>query len=136
MTIAEALYAYLSTQAGLTALIGTRLYPVTIPQLEPGAALEPTIIYRLIGRNDQTQLNGVFSIASTKWRFACLAEGYDLSHQVAETLIVLLNCFKGQMGGVNGVRIEASQLEDAFDDPEMELGVYGVAVDFAIQFSQ
>lgn len=131
MRIEEALYAHLSTHAGLTALVGTRIYPQRLPQTP---TLPAVTFFRVSGPTIQ-DFDGT---AKTRARFQldCWAEGdtaYADAHEVADQVIAALDGYGGQMGGAGGVWCDATLINDR-DLPDPDTGWHRVSQDYEIWY--
>lgn len=135
MTAAASLYKHLAEHPAIVPLAQGRVFPIHAPQLPPGETLQPTLVYRLSGRNDARLLAGPRPVATTTWEIAIISADYDAGHELAEAVIASLNYFKGRMGDSDeGVWVEACALEDAADSDEPELGFYAVILQFELKY--
>jgi hypothetical protein len=128
MTIEEALYSYLSTYAGLVALIGTRIYQVRLPQT-------PTLPAVTYMRVSAPRLQAFDGTAKTTARFqlSAWATSYAGAKAVAAQLVAALDSYSGTMGGVGGVPCDCTVINDV-DLVDPETGWYQVATDFEVWF--
>lgn len=132
MTLAAAIYAHLTADAPLAALVSTRIYPVTIPQADENAALQPELAYALVDRAHEYTI-GAKALVMDTWSFVSVAATYDAAHQVNDALITAMDRYRGTMGGVGGVSVQTVQIlssKDVVD--EADLGLFIVATDFEI----
>lgn len=104
MTIEEALYSYLSTYAGLTASVGTRIYPNVIPS---DASL-PAVAYQRISTARVRSHEGPSNLSHTRIQFTCVADSYSAVKSVADQIRAALDGYRGTMSTlrVDGVSIE------------------------------
>ncbi len=131
MTIEKALYTYLSTHAGLSTLIGTRIYPMMIAQ----EAAMPAVAYQLI--DDLPVHSGIADLIvhAARFQFSCWGggtSGYTNACAVAVQVKSALQDFSGVMGGAGGVTVQRSFLEMTTDLFDENLVRCGRAVDFII----
>ncbi len=130
MTLEQAIFNYLSSYAGLTALVSTRVYPVTLPQ---GATLPAVTFMRVSSRRMRTfgsaRMGRVARVQLTVW-----AESYASRQAVAGQIIAALEGYDGTMGGVSGVVVLAVQGENEIDDYEPTAKVWQGALDFMITY--
>ncbi len=96
MDIYEALVAHLEAQAGLTALISTKIFPDEIPQ---GTAL-PAVMYITISDNKDHYLTGQSEQESPYIQFSVLANTKVSARAVADQIKLALSDYQGDMGGV------------------------------------
>lgn len=128
MTLKEALYTYLSTYAGLVALIGTRIYPQMLPE---GVAL-PAINFFTVSQPYEYTHDGHDGAIETRMQFSCWAKTSKAVESVAAQLVAALSGYTGLMGGVGGVNIGHSFKSNEVDLPEPDAGIYHKALDFLI----
>lgn len=134
MTAAASLYNHLAQSPGVLALAGDRVYPLGLPQRPQGEDLDPSVVFRLIGRRDELTLRKERTLARTIWEVAAIAADYDTAHELAEAVIESLSYFKGVMGGTGGIQVESCTLQDAVDQEEPLIGVVLVLLEFEIQY--
>lgn len=100
MTIEQDLFTRLSTYAGLTALVGTRVYPLILPQTEGGPAL-PAVTYARVteqrehamGAHDPNIVVGYFQIDA--W-----ASSYSSAVAVRDQIVASLSRWSKDTGTV------------------------------------
>lgn len=117
------LYTYLQTQTGLTALVGTRIHPVRMPQ-EPTF---PAIVITKVSKPRVTAHTGDSRLANPRYQFTCWAVKHSVAVQIAAELRISLSGFKGLM---NGRRVDASLLENEIDSSDPDTGAYAQIVDY------
>lgn len=136
MRMDEALYSYLSTHAGLSALVGTRIYPVKLPQ---NVSL-PAVTYQKISGHRVHAMQTDPGYASPRFQISCWAvdsateSGYDIVKAVAEQARAALQDYRGTMGGAGGVVVDAVFLDDENDfyEDAARQGVFHVAQEYII----
>ena len=128
MIIEEALVAYLTGYAGLSALIGTRLYPLRLPENPTYGAVT---YHRISGPRVQSH-SGPSGLAYPRFQFDCYATSYLGAKNVATQVRIALDGFKGTMGGTSGVAVSSalSQNDRDFYDPATR--TWRVSTDFII----
>ncbi len=96
MSISSAIYDYLVNNAGVAALVGTRIYP----SVSPTSAMMPRITYQLISANHSECVGG--SAGLCEYKIQLSAWGYsDLSTDAtAEAIRQALQGYSGTTGGV------------------------------------
>lgn len=118
--IESALYTRLSTYAPLTALVGTRIYPLVAPQ---GTTL-PYCVYRKVSPGRQYTLDG-YAIERPRMQVSCYGATYGQAKGVAVQVTAAVESwaavgFGWQVGEV--------------DLHEKDTGLYHVPVDFFIWY--
>jgi len=94
--IEDALYSRLSGFAGLTALVGTRIYPL---KLEPGAAL-PAVSFQLIDA-ERDRLSGQDGVDhAARFQLDSWADTYESAKAVAAQVVAALDRWSGTVAGV------------------------------------
>jgi len=126
MNIEEALYAHVTGDASIAALISDRFYPLRAPQ---GAAL-PYAVYQRISTPRIRSQSGPSGLARPRFQVTCYASSYSQSRQLANLMRISLDGFRGTMGG--GVSVGAVFLENEMDTYEDETGAFGTPMDFII----
>lgn len=123
MSIETALYSYLTSYAGLTALVGDRIYPLVIPE----QAGLPAIAYQRISTRITYSHDGDSELDRTRFQFACVAKTAKEAREVAEQVVAALSAYSGPMDGLN---VGASFIENRLDGYEPQpTDAYVVRVD-------
>lgn len=128
LTIEEALKAHLTANAGLVALIASRVYPVQLPQ-NPTL---PAMVYNRISGERVQHMEGSSGLASPRFQFDSFGRTYAEAKGVSEALRLAVEGFSGTMGGVNGPDVNSCLLQSDQDGYEDDLHVYWVSVDYII----
>jgi hypothetical protein len=126
--IQAALYSFLSSLS--PTLVGTRVYPMVIPESTRGDATKlPCIVYQRVGHNQPHDTCGAEGLAGTSMRIDCYATSYAASVTLADAVRVELAGFSGTMGSV---RVSRINLESQIDLMDPEPGLYRVAQTYTI----
>lgn len=128
MVIEEGLYNHLSNHAGLTALVGTQIYPIVIPQ----GKTPPMVTFQKINGPRVHAMQQDAGMAYPRFQVSCWGMTYKSAKDVAAQVRAALQDFKGTMGGVGGVVVSGVFIEDENDLYEPGTQVYHVALDFII----
>lgn len=96
MSIYEALVAYLGTVSGLSALIGTRLYPDDLPQSEE----LPAVFYLTVSDVKDHVYGSIQAVESPNIQFTVYADTKAEAQAVAEVIKTALSDYHGTMSGV------------------------------------
>jgi hypothetical protein len=130
MTLATAIYTHLTTDAGVAALVGTRVYPVTGPQQDEDSAVPSMLVYALSDRRHEYSMGAKQMVYDT-WTFVCVAGNYDTAHSINDALIASLDHRRITLGGTGGVDVQTMQIVSSQDVPdEFELGIFQVRTDY------
>lgn len=111
MSIETALYSYLTSYAGLTALVSDRIYPLVIPE----QASLPAIAYQRISTRITYSHDGDSELDRPRFQFACVASTAKAAREVAEQVVAALSGYSGTMSGLN---VGASFIENQLDGYE------------------
>ena len=125
MSIASDLRTFLLADATLGGLIGTRLYPLKLPQ-DPTV---PAMTFQWISGQRAHAADGAVGLASPRVQFDCWAETYLEVEAVFEALRKRLDGFRGTAGAS---RVQGAFFETERDDYEDEARLYRRSADFFI----
>ena len=134
MSVKTALATRLTLDAGVSALVGFRVYPVALPQNAP----RPAITYqRMPSGHDQT-LTKASGTSLGVFRIRSFGDKYSEADQVAEAVRQALQAFSGT---VDGTTINAVVLTNDFDEffqPQdaSDQGVFCVTFDFHVRYAE
>ena len=125
MAVEDAIYSRGTTHAGLSALIGLRLYPGLAPQ----NVAYPAVVYQRISAIPESLMTADTDILRERFQFTVLAEDYAGASVVAAQV---KSAFQRWQGTEASVVIEDSFLAGDIDlyDPDTEL--HQRAIDFEI----
>lgn len=129
----EGLFSYLSTYAGLTALISARVYPFRIPQ-EQAVSL-PCMTYQRIStpRHQTHDTSGASDLASPRFQFDAWAETYASAKAITDQIRAALNGKNGTIGsGGSAVTIQAALVQEETPELDPETNIYRSRSDFII----
>lgn len=130
MTIQSSLYAFLSADAGVDALVGNNIFPLVIPdQVFDEVTRRPCIVYS--GQSVDRTKTFCETIALQRQTFGidCYAKTYEQAHAVAASVKTALLDYVGPMGDVT---VSDVALENEFDLLDLEPGLFRVALSFVI----
>lgn len=82
MTLEEALRTVLVGDAGVSALVGTRVYPLVIPN----GASYPAIAYQTIGREMSQTQSGAISPEDARIQLTCVCTSYAGAKSLMEAI--------------------------------------------------
>lgn len=102
--IEEGLIPFILADAGLSALIGTRLHDDVLPQ----SPTLPALVWQRISTPREYSQSGSSHYAMPRFQFACWANTRLETLQVADALRTALEAYKGAMGSeiVYGIFVE------------------------------
>lgn len=128
MNLGEALYSHLSGNAGVSALVGARVFPVVVPQGEP----RPAIAYFKVSDPPGRTFGRRF-FARPRYQFNCWGVTYESARAVGDAVKAALETYAGMMGGDGGVKVRMTFFQgdqDLYDEPT---GQTVVAIEYSIE---
>ncbi len=114
MVIEEALYSHLAADAGVSALVGDRIYPTLAPQ----EAELPYLVYQRVSGPRVRSHGGPSGLAHPRFQITGAAETYPSLRAVMNAVRAALDGFKGTMGGTGGVEVGGAFVENELDSEE------------------
>lgn len=128
--IEESLHAYLVSQAAITAIAGTRIYPTRAPQ---GAAF-PRATYQLVSREHRHATALASGTASSRYQISCWGASYATAKQLADAIRETIDGYSGAWGSDTIDVVMVTNDVEFFEPPSdgAEVGTYHVALDVLI----
>lgn len=126
MTIDEAVFAYLSTYSGLTALVGKRIYPDDLPQ----NPTYPAVTFIQVSEDEIDTLHQPAStMIGATYQFDCWATTRVGAKAVARQIRAAWKNYSGITGGVGGVTVSAVEIvngdmDNSYRDSDGKLIAY------------
>jgi len=132
--IEQAIYRLFAADAALIALIGTRLYPVYLPQTERKAA----VVYQQLAETESLTVDGATGLIKARFQFTCWAPSHAAVLSVARALGTLLADYSGDLKGITiaHTRILGRGDIPAMDEKAEQAGRYGKYIDVRINYSK
>lgn len=127
--VEQAVFARLSTFAGLGALVGARVYPVELPQ--PGPL--PAVTYQRVSAVRARAMGKNPGLVTARVETDAWARDYAVAKAVAEQVRLALERWRGTLAGVE---VLDSFLDEEEDDYEPETKRYAVRQDYLISFRE
>lgn len=119
----EAIRALLLGDTAVTALVGTRIYPVHMPL---GADVPNITIHEISGPEDYVTGHGY-----PRYQISCWSETFTEATTIKKAVKASLNRFKGIVYGLN---IQNISFLDSVDLYEEESKLYHIPLDFQIVY--
>ena len=139
--IQEGLYATLAADAGVSAIVGTNIYPVLFPQTAYSDSSKlPCIVFKVDDRRRQVRFSGTDTLVECWLSVECYAKTYTAAQSLAVAVRSALVDYSGTMtsndspqttNAVQSIFIESE--DDAF---AAEPGIYIVMQDFRIWYDE
>lgn len=117
MSLKSDLYSHLKADSGVSALVGTRVYPMKAPQ----NVVKPYITYQAISDNSDQCLGGSTFQRVTRFQVDCWSTTYSEADAIKEAVLSSLTGFK------------SSHSVSAMDDYEPDTGLYRQLIDFKLK---
>ncbi len=121
ITIGEGLRTYVLADAGIAAIVGTRMYPLRLPQ----KAVFPAIVYQRISGFRFGHLRGSGSLARPRYQVDCWATQHLAATQLGNLCRVRLAGFAGEWSDDESpettIRVQAIVFENETDLFEEEI---------------
>ncbi len=102
MHIEDAVLAYLKSYAGLTALVGSRIYPEEVPETEK----LPAVTYILVSSEFVHTLDGKATLERPVYQYTAYADTKAAARAVAAQISLALSDYHGTLSGVVVQKIE------------------------------
>ena len=133
-TIEAAIFKSLTEDSSISTIIGTRLFPLVIPQ--DGSM--PAITYQQISGDRDHVLSGPTGFTKNRYQFNCWATTYGGAKRLFEALRIFWDGFSGT---VLTIAIQCVQMENEIDSIAKKPGVdvidrFGKQADFIISFTE
>ncbi len=133
MNIKDAIYTYLITQTGLTALVGLRIYPMRIPQRLDMPAITFEQVSKVCEHTMGSDSGNPFF---ARWQFNCWADTNYGADDVAAQLITALKDYSGTLGGEGGISVDRILYENETELFDENMIHSGISVDFTIIYRE
>jgi len=124
--IEEALYSLLSGDAAIAAIVGNKIFPLTLPQFSDLPAIN---FIRIATTGREITHSGTSRTASPIFQINCFA---TTSLAAKQLVVAVVSKLSGYSGTVGGVKIFFAKVVNEADIFDTELGVFQVAVDVEI----
>jgi hypothetical protein len=121
-----ALFTLLRNDAGLAALISTRIYPGALPQ---GATL-PAVTYRQVNEAPDYTQSGPSGFSNPRMQFDCLAATYEGAYALADALIAAAHT---SLVAGNALQATVESVEDGDNEPDLRMS--RIIVDLRLAFN-
>lgn len=127
--IEDALYSKLSGDSSISSIVGTRIYPVKMPD-DPTF---PVITYQRISSIREPTMSGRSEYCDCIFQIDSWSLSYDTTKQLAESIFLLLEGFKGV---VSSVDIQAILTQNEIDLYEDDVKVFRRSQTYRIVYSE
>lgn len=118
----EALFALLSADTAIAALVGQRIHPVAAPQ----DVERPFVVYKVTGRQPFAPLAGAATLARARVTITCWADDWKPARDTAEAIAACLG------GHVGAETIQAGRLVAVAEGYDSNAGLFGRSIDLSL----
>jgi hypothetical protein len=127
MSIENAIYTMLNGHAGLSALVGVRIYPMYLPQ----TPTLPACAYRLTSAQTISLLATDTNIIEARYEIAVFSKTYDQCVATADQLRQALQRQSGTVETVVILDITIDNIDQSFDQ---DFEIYEITTDVTISY--
>jgi len=132
-TIEEAIVYHLLDDIQIQEMVDDKVYLIALPQ----SITLPAITYQRISTDRlMTHDQDAGGLATARIQFDTYATTYAEAKKTASALRNSLLGYKGQMGGVNTVRVDATLSALEQDSMEPDLKIYRITTDYLISYEE
>lgn len=129
-TIEEAIYSLVTADATVSGLIGTRLFPVYIPE---GQSLPSVAFQRISTNRDAARTSAGAGLAIARFQFTSVATRLSQAKAVSDAIRTALDGYRGTSQSVVIDAIHEDQETMVYtDQPDRESGTYSVLLDMIV----
>jgi hypothetical protein len=128
MSVSTDLRAFILADGTVAGLIGTRLYPLTLPQ----APTLPAMSYQWISGQHFNAMDAPSKLSGPRVQFTCWAATYLQAEAVVEALRKRLNGFRGMAGATE---IQGAFMESERDLYESDPALFARSADFFVYYT-
>ena len=128
MDIEQAIRAHLATNTSVASLVGSRIYPLRLPE---GYAL-PALVYQVVASTEDAAHDAPAGIVSVRLQLDAWGSRYGDVKAVRAAVRQALLGHCGAMGGLAYVAVPAVELElDLFEE---ETGLYRASMEYRVWY--
>lgn len=131
MSVTNAIRAILIADGGVSAKVGTRVYPLVAPA---NAAL-PFVTYQWVAAARRHGLGGSVQLATPTIQVDSYAATYTSVHELVTAVRQALDGYSGTIAGAEIQEIQAGNELDIYDN-ESDDGLYRVTQDYSVTFTE
>ena len=130
MSIETVLFTRLTTHAGLTALIGKRVYPLLMPQSKGTETKLPCVVYQKISSVPVYSHSGDSTLTATRFQFSCYAKTYLPGIKALEAQ--MRAALSGWSDSTLTPPVDAVFQNVAFDGYDSDLETFCIVMDYRV----
>lgn len=131
--IRSALRAYLLADGSISALVGTRVYPMKMPQ----GVTSDSIVYQRVSNTGFHHMTGAVGLARPRLQIDCWSQSADRANALANLVKERIDGFRGDLDYDASTPPNTLQVRGIFFDTERDLydedsELYGVGRDYFV----
>lgn len=132
--IRSSLRTYLAAQSGISNIVGTRIYPVALPQ----KATRPALTYSRVTGGHYHNLTSATGAAIPTFEIDCWADSYEGADVLAEAVRQEMQGLRGTWGSDAVKSVVLDDEEDSYSDPidASDKGVYRITLRYRIMYTE
>ena len=133
--IDDAMYSYLSTYAGLVALVSKRIYPIVMPLncILPAVSYQRISTERVHAFSSDTALTAATFQVSSWAKSDTVRKGYSHTQLISEQVRKALQNYSGSMGSMT---VNAVLLIGELTDYDTSTDTYAIHQDFEVWYQE
>jgi hypothetical protein len=132
MNVSESVYARLSGFAGLTALVGTRIYPVALDQ----DATMPAVVFRRLPAGCENVFGGSSGLGRPIFSISAWGSTLASAEAVRAQVRLAMDVSMVGLGGAGGVNAQVLRLSEPMEVLDTETGWYQVTEDYQVFYQE
>lgn len=122
------LYAYLAAYSGLTALVGTKIFPIVAPQ---GTA-RPCVVFLKVANDRKYTHTGFAGLSETRVQVSCYADAYETDGATVGALAIAAQVTAAMEAWPGAAGIQAVFADGERHIYEEETDVHHIPLDFIV----
>ncbi len=139
--ISDSLYRHLSQDAGVAALVSTRIYPLVIPQqVYTEATKQPCLVYTLDTNARHVRFSGSDTLVRGILQVDCYSRSYsvaqDLAAEVRDALLDYSGAMQANTSPLTSVPVQTIHLESETNLMDEEPGLYRVLQRYVVWYDE
>lgn len=128
-----ALRAFLLSDSGISGMVGTRIYPLRLPQGDRG----PSIVYSRPSEQTDHHMQGPSGLVFVRYQIDAWAKSADDASSLANLIKSRINGYKGPMSdGSSTLKVQGIFAETIREDYDSEAELFRVSRDYFIDYAE
>ncbi len=120
--IEDGIADYMENHAGISALVGNRIYPMVLPD----EATYPAIVYQKISGLMVASHSGNSGLGNPRFQISCWGETYPVAKALSRQVKLAFHGYKGAMGDIT---CQAAFVDAELDDMDQQTKLFRVMID-------